>query len=749
MKKLHSSPGIIALVYAMIASLWIIGSDWIVSVMFYQSPDLLVMAQQYKGQAFVLATALLVYASLKGWQSQLNQYINTSPAVLYVLKKSGNEFVPEFVSDNIQPLFGYSANEYTNPNWWLNHLHPEDRPRALSFAQDLEVDDHATHEYRFYDAQGNVRHIRDEMQAIRDKKGNISGIIGNWNDISIEKQQLQELQQAKVVFDSTQEGVMVTDSHCKILNVNRAFTKTTGYTTEEALGRNPNFLSSGQHDRNFYKAMWRNIKETGCWQGEIYNRRKNGEIYAELLSINVVKDEKDKIMHYVGVFTDISQLKASQRKLDFLSYYDVLTHLPNRFLLMTQLQKQIELNQKEQQSFALLILDLDDFKDINDSYGHNIGDKVLQELSLRLQQHLPNPEAMARLGGDEFALWLHPLHHKQDAAHVAEEILQVVKQPWVIENSELHLSASIGISLYPNHAQSPQQLLQNADAALYRAKAQGRNNYAYYSKELTEHARQRIELETQLKQAMQNDELKLFYQPQTCLISGEIIGAEALLRWQSPKRGMIPPSEFIPLAEQTGLIRELGKWVLHEACRQGSSWLNSGHNIKRLAVNVSAQQFQFDDIVTLVQQTLNQTGFPPDLLELEITEDTLIEIDTSTQPLLKKLQNIGIHLAIDDFGTGYSSFAYLKRFSADILKIDKSFVDDIETDKDGRAIIKAIISMAHSLELKVIAEGVENEHQRTFLAEQDCDFYQGYLTSQALPADEYIEFIKHHQAHKN
>ncbi|MDX1347744.1 MAG: EAL domain-containing protein [Thiomicrorhabdus chilensis] len=749
MKKFCTSPSILALLYAMIAGLWIIGSDWIVSVMFYQSPDLLVMAQQYKGLIFVLATALLVFAALKTWQNRLNRYINASPAVLYVLKKSGNEFIPEFVSDNIQSLMGYSANDCMHTDWWFSHLHPEDKARAASFSDNIAMDDHVTHEYRFYDAQDTIRHIRDEMQMIRNKKGEIIEIIGTWNDITTEKQQFQALQQAKVVFDSTHEGVMITDQNCRILNVNRAFAKVTGYELQEVQGRNPNFLSSGKQAPEFYQTMWRNIKGNGFWQGEIYNRRKNGEIYPELLTINEVKDEKGQPTHYIAVFTDISQLKASQKQLDFLSYHDVLTHLPNRFLLTTQLQQQIEICQNQKQGFALLMLDLDYFKDINDSYGHPIGDKVLQELAQRLQHHLPNQDAIARLGGDEFALWLYPLQQEQEAARLANELLQAINQPWLIENNDLHLSACIGISLYPDHGQSPEQLLQNADAALYRAKAQGRNSYAYYSQELTELARQRIELEAQLKQALQNGELKLFYQPQICLNSGNIIGAEALLRWQSSKHGMIPPSEFIPLAEETGLIRELGKWVLHEACQQGKSWLDKGYKIDRLAVNISAQQLLLDDIETQIQQVLDQTGFPHALLELEITEGALIEINTSIQPLLKKLQNQGISIAIDDFGTGYSSLSYLKRFSVDILKIDKSFVDDIETDKDDRAIIKAIISMAHSLELKVLAEGVENEQQRAYLAQQDCDFYQGYLTSQALPADEFIDFIANHQPHKN
>ncbi|WP_178862037.1 bifunctional diguanylate cyclase/phosphodiesterase [Thiomicrorhabdus cannonii] len=741
MNKASRSAIIATILYTMLASLWILSSDWLVSKLFRDSPDLMVVAQNYKGLFFVLVTSLLLFVIMHKLLSRMDRFINANPAVFYVLKKSASGFKTAYVSDNISKILGYPVQESMKPGWWASHIYHEDKTQALSVFSSVNQKNHLVHEYRFYDTAGDVRYIRDEMLVRRDKKGDVLQITGSWNDVTAEKKQFHELLQIKVIFDATNEGVMITDQECNILNVNRAFTEITGYTFEEIKGRDPSFLKSAKHDTTFYQAMWHQIKNQGYWQGEIYNRRKSGEVYPEILTINLVKDEHELPRFYVATFTDISQLKASQKELEFLSFYDALTHLPNRSFLMSSLQEQIDASQSLNSHFALLIIDLDYFKDINDSYGHSVGDKVLLEFARRLKQLLANKGIIARLGGDEFAVLLNSLNQPQDAGMLANKLLQITRQEWLIGKNRLHVSASIGICLYPDHGLNPEQLVQNADAALYRAKSQGRDSYAYYSKEMTEHARKRIELEARLKAALKNDELKLYYQPQISLTSGKLVGLEVLLRWFSREFGTIPPAEFIPIAEETGLIRQLGQWILEEACIQGKKWLDQGLQIQRIAVNISAQQLHLEDIESQIITVIKKTSFPPELLELEITEGALVETEQPVEKLLVTLKKLGVSIAIDDFGTGYSSLAYLKRFSVDMLKIDKSFIDDIETDNDSRAIIQAIISMAHSLNLQVIAEGVENEQQRQYLEMQGCDFYQGYLSSPALSADEFEKFI--------
>lgn len=686
-----------------------------------------------------MVTTLLIFFLLRSWQKQLNAYINASPAVLYVLKKTEQGFVPQFVSRNVQTLLGFSVEECLRQDWWLSQLHPDDRSKALQAFRLIEDRSRLTHEYRIYNAHGEIRYIRDELQVSYDQQGKITELIGTWNDVTTEKRQMQELNQAKVVFDATQEGIMITDNRCQILNVNKAFTEITGYQLSEVKGKDPKFLKSDRQSKAYYQQMWTEIQGHGYWQGEIYNRRKNGEVYPEILSINRVLDRNQKIVNYVAIFSDISQIKASQEKLNFLSDFDVLTGLPNRYSMVKKLQQQIDFSQQNTKSFALFLLDLDYFKNVNDSYGHSTGDTLLKALSERIGKYLNNNESFSRLGGDEFAFWLSPLAKIVDAQQLASELLQVINRSLNVKQTPLKLSASIGICVYPEDGKTTEELIQNADAALYQAKAQGRNNFAFYRQELTEQSRQRLELEAELKHAVQNNEFELYYQPQFTIQGNEFVGTEALIRWNSPTRGHVSPAQFIPLAEETGLIRDIGEWVLFEACRQGRDWLDHGVNVQRLAVNIAAQQLQLDDLHSQVQSVLKQTGFPTNLLELEITEGSLIERNEIIQPLFKRLQNQGVSIAIDDFGTGYSSLSYLKRFSVDILKIDKSFVDDIETDMDDRAIIRAIISMTHALGLKVLAEGVETQAQKDFLEQEGCDYYQGYLQSRPLSSKAFCE----------
>jgi len=544
------------------------------------------------------------------------------------------------------------------------------------------------------------------------------------------------IRQAAIVFENTHEGVIITDANEQILRVNRAFCEITGYAESEMRGQTPRLFQSDRQNPKFYAAMWASIRDADHWQGEIWNRRKNDEIYPALISISAVRNETGAVTQYVGILADLSAIKDSEAQLDFLAHYDPLTRLPNRRLLSTRLQHSLAAAHREGGSLALLMLDLDRFKDVNDSYGHPAGDELLQQVAARLTGRLRGIDTVARLGGDEFAVLLENLAHPQDAARIAVEIIAILGEPWRLTNgADVRLGASVGISLFPAHGLTAEDLLQQVDAALYQAKTEGRGRFQYFSADLTQSARQRLELEARLRRALAEQQFRVYYQPQIDITSERIIGAEALVRWQDPEHGLIPPGHFIPVAEETGLISAISEWVLRETCRQGREWLDAGLAPLTLAVNLSAHQLHHGDIAATVLQALRDTGYPAAWLELELTESALMQRETEAVMILERLRGLGLRLAMDDFGTGYSSLAYLKRFPLDVLKIDKSFVDDIPQHRDDMEIAATIIAMGHNLGLKVLAEGVETSAQLAFLKLKGCDLYQGYLTSPPIPAE--------------
>ncbi len=562
-------------------------------------------------------------------------------------------------------------------------------------------------------------------------------------DITERKENEISMRQAAAVIESTREGLMVTDTDKFIVRINPAFTEITGYTEAEVIGKTPQILRSGRHDAKFYADMWENILNTGHWQGEIWNRRKNGETYPELMSIDVVKDSAGRICNYVSVFTDISKIINTQSELDFLAHHDPLTRLPNRLLLMSRLQHGIQRAQRDGKYLALLMIDLDRFKDINDSFGHVVGDELLQLVAGKLLVHLREIDTICRLGGDEFTVLLEDVAGTEDAAHVASDIIRDLSEPYCLSNgAEVRIGASVGISIFPGHGTTPEQMLQQADSALYQAKTEGRGCFTYFSESLTLAARERIDIEVRLRRAIQQGELRVYYHPQVEIGSGRITGAEALVRWQDPVEGLILPARFIHIAEVTGLIGEVDDWVLRETCEQGQRWRAAGLPPLTLAVNLSAYQFLQGDISDTVAQVLSDSGFPAANLELELTESALMKRETESIQILNQLRGIGVRLAIDDFGTGYSSLAYLKLFPLDVLKIDKRFIDDVPAHRDDMEIVAAIVAMAHTLRLKVLAEGVENELQLTYLKTLGCDQFQGYLCSQPLPAAEFEKLLK-------
>lgn len=562
-------------------------------------------------------------------------------------------------------------------------------------------------------------------------------------DVSERREAEEQLRLAAAVFQNTQDGVLIADTQPRIIAINEAYQEITGYTQAEALGQNPSILQSGRHDRPFYQSMWASIEQTGHWQGEIWNRRKNGEIYPQWTTISAVRNDQGTVINYVGVFTDISQLKQTEARLERLAHYDPLTELPNRLLFQSRMEHALDSAYRKNEQVALLLIDLDRFKDVNDSLGHPAGDELLQRVVERIRKRLRDEDTLARLGGDEFVILLERLSNPQDAGRVAQEVIDTLVHAFrLASGAEVFISASIGISLFPDHGGTANELTQHADAALYLAKGQGRHTYRYYTESLTRASQQRLSLEARLRRALERQELIVYYQPQLDIVTGQIVGAEALVRWMDVEEGMILPDRFIPIAEESGLIIPLGEYVLRAACRQAKAWAEVGFPDLRVAVNLSPRQFAHVDLVGQIRSVLDETELDPRYLELELTESALMSEGGDAENLLNQLKIMGVRLAIDDFGTGYSSLSYLRHFPIDTLKIDKSFVRDIPNHQDDMEIATAIIQLAHILGFTVLAEGVEKSAQLDFLRKQGCDLYQGYLFHKPMPAEAFLSLLQ-------
>ena len=543
-----------------------------------------------------------------------------------------------------------------------------------------------------------------------------------------------QLRLAAKVFESSVEGVTITDARGVIVSVNRAFTEITGYTREEVLGCNPRVLKSGRHDEHFYRRMWDTIVAGDVWRGELWNRRKSGEIYPERLAVRAVRDAGGAVTHYIGVFTDISEHKAAEERIEFMAHHDALTGLPNRVLLADRFGLAAAEARRSGRRVAVVFLDLDHFKSINDTLGHTAGDAFLRMVADRLRGCLRAGDTISRQGGDEFVILLPELAAADAATGVIEKILEALHVPADIAGQSLAASGSVGVSIYPDDGDTFDVLLQQADTAMYQAKSQGRNCHCYFSARMNAAALERMKVQQQLRAALDHGEFVLHYQPQVDLGSGRIIGVEALIRWNSAQLGVVAPGRFIPEAEHSGLIVPIGEWVLGEACRQAAAWRAAGVPALSVAVNISALQFARGDLAATVEAALARSAMPAELLELELTESILMGESSVIDRTLQRLGALGVRFAIDDFGTGYSSLAYLKRFHVDRLKIDRSFIHDATNDADDAAIVRAVIQMARSLKLNIIAEGVETDEQARFLMREGCQAAQGYLFSRPLPA---------------
>jgi diguanylate cyclase (GGDEF)-like protein/PAS domain S-box-containing protein len=536
------------------------------------------------------------------------------------------------------------------------------------------------------------------------------------------------------MFEFSGEAMMITDQDNRIVEVNPAFTQLTGYAIDDVSGADPRLLSSGRTLPETYQSLWASLKASGHWQGEMWDRHKNGHIYPKWASISAILDEGGAVSHYIASFTDISERKAAEERIDYLAHHDVLTGLPNRFSLEVRLDQAILTARRDHKQLAVIFIDLDRFKVINDTLGHHVGDQLLTEVARRLRHCVRESDIVARLGGDEFVIVLSGIAIATDAASVANKVLRHLVEPYQLDGHALHSSPSVGISLFPGDGDNAEALMKAADTAMYHAKDHGRNNAQFYTKTMNAELNERMVLERDLRLALQEGQFEVYYQPQVCTHNLAICGVEALVRWRHPEHGLIPPLKFIPIAEDAGLIEELGGWVLDEACRQFALWRTQGIEGIRVAVNLSAHQLRSPELIDTVARTMHRHGMGHGDLELEVTESVAMADPEHAIARLEALREMGVELAIDDFGTGYSSLAYLKLLPIQTLKLDRSFVKDIESNENGAAISTATIALAHSLGLKVVAEGVETEAQSRFLAAHSCDFLQGYRYGRPEPA---------------
>lgn len=599
-----------------------------------------------------------------------------------------------------------------------------------------------SHEHQVIAPDGTVRWQRWTNRAIFNALGKVMVYQSIGEDITERKQDEERLHQAAAVFASTVEGVTITNLEGRILDVNQAFSDITGYERDEVIGENPRILKSGRHDINFYQAMWQSLLSTGQWRGEIWNRRKDGHVYPELLTISIVRDQNGSSTGYVGVFSDITNIKQSEERLDYLAHHDALTDLPNRLLLNARLHQSIKHSSRQHAMMAVVFIDLDRFKHLNDSLGHPLGDDLLRQLAKRLDQTIRSDDTVARISGDEFVVLLEDVGTAEHTAVAVDKLMEVFKTPFLLEMNKVYITASMGVSLYPQDGDQATELLQHADAAMHRAKDEGRNTYQFYTSDLTSAAFEHVFLENALRGALANQEFRLVYQPRVDLMSGKFTGMEALLRWHHPNQGVISPARFIPIAEQGGLIIDIGAWVLSTACAQGKAWLDQGYDIGRIAVNVAGPQIQDPGFIQQVESILKASGFPTGHLELEVTESFVMRRTEDCIQQLTTLRALGIEIAIDDFGTGYSSLSYLKQLPIDNLKIDQSFVRDIPNDPNDMAISEAVIAMGKALGMRIIAEGVETEKQAEFLREKGCAQAQGYLFSRPVSAEKLEERLR-------
>ncbi|HJW81382.1 MAG TPA: EAL domain-containing protein, partial [Acidiferrobacterales bacterium] len=666
-------------------------------------------------------------------QSENNYRTLTENANVGILVNHRGRHV--FANNRLLTLLGYSAEEF-HQTGIKELVHPVEYDKIME-------------RWRARQAGEPVPSVYETVFMTRDRQAvpvELTVTMTTWqgepaglafvHDIRERLRTEEQMRKLSSALEQTADSVVITDRNGVIEYVNLGFERLTGYGRADALGQTPRLVKSGKQGAGFYKKLWDTILAGEVFSDVFVNRRKDGSLYYEEKTISPLKGPAGQVTHFVATGKDVSERVQAQERLQHMAQHDALTELPNRALFLDRLRQSLARARWHQRLVAILFVDMDRFKTINDTLGHEVGDKLLQALAERLTASVREGDTVARFGGDEFVVLLDDVASEKDIGALAQKVIEAIIPPFVIDGQDLYITASIGVSLYPNDGEDSTTLLKNADIAMYRAKDLGKNTYQFYSADMSARAFERLTLESSLRHAIGRNEFRLYYQPQIDTTSGAILGVEALLRWQHPDFGLVAPAEFIPLLEETGLIAPVSEWVFRAACEQLCAWHAAGWPALRMAVNLSPRQFQAAGLAIMIERGLATVGCDPELIELEITENVLLRHAAATLDTLDALRTLGVRLAIDDFGTGYSSLSYLRRYSIDTLKIDRSFVHDVPGDPDDSAIISAIIVMAQSLKLDVIAEGVETEAQRDFLRERGCHMMQGYLFSRPLPADE-------------
>lgn len=725
--------------YAIVGVAWILLSDDVLGAL-AQDIEVLRLVGLVKGIAFVLASAGILYwavwrqtrqqAKLRSLQL-LEAICRETTDAIYAVDTGGHAL---FVNDALCKLIGRPRESLLDTE--LASSLPANIAGRLRQGQQHVMAGAASirGESMLATADGGIRHLLDTLGPLHDPEGHVIGVFGISRDITERKRAEDQHRQWAMAFENTRDGVIITDPRSRIVAVNRAFTEITGLADKDVIGQTPRMLRSGQHGAEFYSALWKSLNESGYWQGEIWNRRRNGEVYPEWLTISAVRDEQGTLVNFVGVFTDITRLKRSEAEVQRLVKYDPLTGLPNRQQVHEKLTSAIQACRHGCKRVAVLAIDLDGFKTVNDSLGHPAGDELLIRIAGRLRSRLHEGDLLSRLGGDEFLVMIQGVTDIAEISLLATRLLQAVSDPVRLSGGhDAYVTASIGISIHPDDGSATAvEMLRDADAAMYRAKDEGRNRFRLYTLDLHARAVSKLDTEAALSRAMERRELLLHYQPQVGARDGHLAGVEALLRWQ---RGgeLVPPGQFIPLAENSSLMLDIGAWVIDEACRQMRAWMDASVPVPVVAVNISARQFAAGNLDAVLDSALRRHGVPAERIQLELTESMLVEREHDAEPMLAKLKSLGVSLALDDFGTGYSNLGYLQRFPIDTLKIDQSFVRRLG-EVDGATLVDAIIGLAHRLGLLVVAEGCETEAQCSKLRDSGCDELQGYYFSRPVPA---------------
>ncbi len=747
----------VVLLYAVFSGIYILASDELLHWFLSSNTDLLVLASIAKGYVFIVVTSALLFglirrllrqnlADLEVREEAYRILTDQSPAIIYQasLDNIGHTI---FISSQVSEL-GYSPEEWIeHDGLWHKLVHPEDAPRVLAeMDYAIKYNVPFSSEYRLKNKNGEWRYFQDKANIFNDANGQPLYQQGMLVDITDRKLTENELKIAATAFES-KDGMFITDAHKKILRVNSSFIKITGYTLDEVAGNTDILFIRNHQDMHGLATIWDTVEHTGTWDGEIWGHRKGGESYPARLIVSTVKNSDGITTNYVASITDISASKAASEEIKNLAFFDPLTQLPNRRLLIDRLKQALISSARSKSKGALLFLDLDHFKTLNDTLGHDIGDLLLKQVAERLSHCVRGTDTIARIGGDEFVVLLEnlgsdDLQAATEIEVISNKILNAISQQYQLDLHSYRITASIGSVIFHGRDAGFDELLKQAEIAMYQAKESGRSALCFFDPQMQESINIRAELENELHIAVEQKQFTLHYQPQVGN-AGRIIGAEALIRWQHPVRGLISPFDFIPLAEETGIILPIGHWVLDTACAQLKCWQNNAYTRElSISVNVSAKQCHQADFVEQVQQLIRLYNIDPAFLKLELTESTLLEDVEGIVSKMIELRKVGVRFELDDFGTGYSSLQYLKRLPLNQLKIDKSFVSDIATKSPGQTLVCTIIAMAHSLNLNVIAEGVETEEQLQFLKKNGCDHYQGYLFSKPIPIDSFEALLK-------